>query len=86
MTAKTPSLLLVGAPDTSRDALGQLLATAGYALTTADSTEDAFQKMQGTPPDVLLLSAAGGSGSCNESIAVARSHNADMRIVVLFAG
>ena len=86
MTIKAPSLLLIGAPDPNRDALGQILAAAGYALTTADSNEDAFQKMQGAPPDILMLSAAGGSGSCNEAIAVARSHNADMRIVVLSAG
>ena len=86
MTTKAPSLLLAGAPDPSRDALGQILAAAGYALATADSNEDAFQKMQGAPPDILLLSAAAGSGSCNEAIAVARSHNADMRIVVLSAG
>jgi len=86
VTSKAPSLLLVGAPDPSRDALGQILAAAGYALTIADSNEDAFQKMQGAPPDILLLSATGGSGSCNEAIAVARSHNAEMRIVVLSAG
>ena len=86
MTTKAPSLLLIGAPDPGRDALGQILSAAGYVLTTADSSEDAFQKMQGAPPDMLLLSAAAGSGSCNEAIAVARSHNADMRIVVLSAG
>jgi DNA-binding response OmpR family regulator/S1-C subfamily serine protease len=86
VTTKIPSLLLVGAPDPSRDALGQLLAEAGYALTIADSTEDAFHKMQGAPPDMLLLSAAGGKGSCNEAIAVARSQNSDTRIVVLSAG
>ena len=86
MTTKTPSLLLVGAPDPSRDALGQLLADAGFAFTAADSTEDAFHKVQSAPPDLLLISAAAGSGSCNEAIAVARSHGADMRIVVLSAG
>jgi DNA-binding response OmpR family regulator/S1-C subfamily serine protease len=86
VTTKTPSLLLVGAPDPSRDVLGQLLAEAGFALTTADSNEDAFHKLQGTPPDILLLSAAAGSGSCNEAIAVARSKNPDTRIVVLSAG
>ncbi|HET7105552.1 MAG TPA: trypsin-like peptidase domain-containing protein [Candidatus Acidoferrum sp.] len=86
MTTKIPSLLLVGAPDPSRDALGQILADAGYALSTADSNENAFQKIQSAAPDILLLSAAGGSGSCNEAIAVARSQNAETRIVVLSAG
>ncbi len=86
MTTKTPSLLLVGAPDPSRDALGQLLADAGFAFTAADSTEDAFHKVQSAPPDILLFAAAGGSGSCNEAIAVVRSHSADMRIVVLSGG
>ena len=70
MTTKAPSLLLVGAPDPNRDALGQIFAAAGYVLTTADSNEDALQKMQSAPPDILLLSAAAGSGSCNEAIAV----------------
>jgi DNA-binding response OmpR family regulator len=86
VTTKTPSLLLVGAPDPSRDALGHLLADAGYALTTADSSEDAFHKLQSAPPDILLFSAAAGSGSCNEAIAVARSHSPDTRIVVLSSG
>ena len=86
MTTKTPSVLLVGAPDPSRDALGRLLAEAGYGVTLADSNEDAFQKMQGAPPDILLFSAAAGSGACNEAIAVARSKNPDTRIVVLSAG
>jgi CheY-like chemotaxis protein len=86
VTTKPPSLLLVGAPDPGRDALGQLLANEGYALTTADSNEDAFHKLQSSPPDILLLSAAAGSGSCNEAIAVARSHSADTRIIVLSHG
>ena len=86
MITKTPSLLLVGAPDPSRDALSQLLADAGFAVSTAHSSEDAFHKVQSAPPDILLLSAAGGSGSCNEAIAVARSKNPDTRIVVLSAG
>jgi DNA-binding NarL/FixJ family response regulator len=85
VTTKTPSLLLVGVPDPGRDALGRLLANEGFALTTADSNEDAFHKLQSAPPDILLLSAA-GSGSCNEAIAVARSHSADTRIVVLSHG
>ena len=86
MTTKTPSLLLVGAADPSRDALAQLLAEAGYAVSTADSNEEAFQKMQSAPPDILLFFAAAGSGSCNEAIAVARSKNPDTRIIVLSAG
>jgi len=86
VTTKTPSLLLVGAPDPNRDALTQIFAGAGYAVTPADSSEDALHKMQSAAPDILLLSAAGGSGSCNEAIAVARSHNADMRIIVLSQG
>jgi CheY-like chemotaxis protein/S1-C subfamily serine protease len=86
VTNKTPSLLLVGAPDPDRDALGQLLADAGYMLTTADSSEDALHKMQSAEPDILLLSAAAVSGSCNEAIAVAKSHNPETRIVVLSAG
>jgi CheY-like chemotaxis protein/S1-C subfamily serine protease len=86
VTTKTPSILLVGAPYPSRDALGRLLAEAGYAVATADSTEDAFHKSQSAPPDLLLLSAAAGSGSCNEAIAVARSKNPDTRIVVMSAG
>ena len=86
VTTKTPSLLLVGAPDSGRDALGRLLADAGYALAVADSSEDAFHKLKSAPPDILLLSAAAGSGSCNEAIAVARSHSVDTRIVVLSQG
>jgi len=86
VTTKIPSLLLVGAPDPGRDALGRLLANEGYALTTSDSSADAFHKLQSAPPDILLLSAAAGSGSCNEAIAVARSHSADTRIVVLSQG
>jgi CheY-like chemotaxis protein/S1-C subfamily serine protease len=86
VTNQTPSLLLVAAPDPSRDALGQLLATAGYAVTTADSSEDAFRKVQSSTPDILLLSASAGSASCNEAIAVARSYSAEMRIVVLSQG
>jgi DNA-binding response OmpR family regulator len=86
VTTKTPSLLLVGVPDPSREALARLLADAGYAITTADSSEDAFHKVQSGPPDILVLSAAAGSGSCNEAIAVARSHSADMRIIVLSQG
>jgi DNA-binding NarL/FixJ family response regulator len=85
VTTKTPSLILVGAPDPGRDALDRLLANEGFALTAADSNEDAFHKLQSAPPDILLLSAA-GSGSCNEAIAVARSHSADTRIVVLSQG
>jgi len=50
VTTKTPSLLLVGAPDPSRDALGQILADAGYALSTAESNEDAFHKIQSGAP------------------------------------
>jgi CheY-like chemotaxis protein len=72
VTTKPTSLLLFGAPDPSRDVLSQLLADAGYTLSTANSTEDAFHKLQSAPPDILLLSAAAGSGSCNEAIAVAR--------------
>src|SRR5258708_14429231 len=83
---KTPSFLLVGPPDPSGDALAHFLTEAGYSLPTADSSEDAFHKVQSAPPDLLLISAAAGSGSCNEAIAVARSHGADMRIVVLSAG
>jgi CheY-like chemotaxis protein/S1-C subfamily serine protease len=86
VTTKTPSLLLVGAPDSSREALAHLLSGAGYALSTADSSEDAFQKVQSASPDILLLSATAGSGSCNEAIAVARSLSVDMRIVVLSQG
>jgi len=52
VTTKTPSLLLVGAPDPSRDALGQILADAGYALSTAESNEDAFHKIQSGAPDI----------------------------------
>jgi len=37
VSTKTSSLLLVGAPDPSRDALAHLLTEAGYSLTTADS-------------------------------------------------
>src|ERR1700739_4268676 len=86
VTTKTPSLLLVGAPDPGRDALGRLLANEGYALTTADTNEDAFHKLQSAPPDILLLSASAGSGWGNEAIAVARSHSADTRIIVLSHG
>ena len=86
MTTKTPSVLLVGAADPSRDALAQLLAEAGYAVGTADSNEEAFHKMQDAPPDILLFFAAAGSGSCNEAIAVARSKNPETRIIVLSAG
>src|ERR1700739_3724693 len=61
VTTKTPRLLLVRAPDPGRDALGRLLANEGYALTTADTNEDAFHKLQSAPPDILLLSASAGS-------------------------
>src|SRR5258708_29876776 len=67
VTTKTPSLLLVGAPDPSRDALAHLLTEAGYSLTTADSSEDAFHKVQSAPPDLLLFSAAAGSGSVHRA-------------------
>ncbi|HKM67666.1 MAG TPA: trypsin-like peptidase domain-containing protein [Candidatus Acidoferrum sp.] len=83
MTTKTPSLLLVGAPDPSRDALRQLFADAGYELAIADSNEEALREIQSTRPDVLLLS---GSASCNETIAVAKSHSPMTRLVVLSPG
>jgi S1-C subfamily serine protease/CheY-like chemotaxis protein len=86
VTTRIPSLLIVGAPDPARDALSQLFTEAGYGLTFADSNAEALHLMQSAPPDVLLLSAAAGSGSCNESIAVAKSHSPDTRIVVLSPG
>src|SRR5258708_39825281 len=86
VTTKTPSLLLVGAPDPRRDALAHLLTEAGYSLTTADSSEDAFHKVQSAPPDLLVISAAAGSGSRNETIAVARAHGAGQPLGLLFAG
>ncbi len=86
MTSKAPSLLLVGAPGTSRDALHKLFADTGYALTMADSNADALHLLQSAPPDVLLLASASASGACNETIAIAKSQSPDTRIVVLSPG
>jgi len=77
------SILLVGAADSGRDALSQLLADAGYALSTAESNNAALERLQGAPPDLLLLSA---SGSCNETIAVAKSKSPTTRVIVLSQG
>jgi CheY-like chemotaxis protein len=83
LTAPAPTLLLVGTPDTEREALRQLLAASGYAVSLADSNEDALQKLQGLQPDLLLLTAA---ASCNETIAVAKSQSPDTRLMVLSQG
>jgi DNA-binding response OmpR family regulator len=73
----------VGAADANREGLNQLLAGAGYSISTAETNDAALQQMQSAPPDLLLLSA---SGSCNETIAVAKSKSPDTRVVVLSQG
>ena len=83
MTTATHLLLLCGTPNADRETLRQILANAGYAVSLADSNEDALRKLQTTPPDLLLLSAA---GSCNETIAVAKSKSSSTRVVVLSQG
>ena len=83
MSTPVQSILLVGAADSGRDALSQLLADAGYALSTAESNNAALERLQGAPPDLLLLSA---SGSCNETIAVAKSKSPTTRVIVLSQG
>jgi response regulator RpfG family c-di-GMP phosphodiesterase len=64
----------------------QLLSEAGYSLTFADSQLDAMHRLQAAPPDVFLLAASSGSTSCNEAIAVAKSHSPSTRIIVLSQG
>lgn len=83
MTTLPSTLLLVGIPGTERETIRQFLATSGYAVSLADSNEDALLKLQGLQPDVLLLSAG---GSCNEAIAVAKSQSPDTRLMVLSNG
>jgi len=83
LTTAPSTLLLVGTPDADREALRRILADAGYAVSLADSNEDALQKLQGLQPDLLLLSA---SGSCNETIAVAKSQHPDTRLLVISPG
>ena len=83
MTTPPSTLLLVGTPDADREALRRTLADAGYAVSLADSNEDALQKLQGLQPHILVLAA---SGSCNEAIAVAKSHSPDTRLMVLSPG
>jgi CheY-like chemotaxis protein len=77
------SILLVGAADSGREALSQFLAGAGYSLSTAESGSTALERLQGAPPDLLLLWA---SGSCNETIAVAKSKSPATRVIVLSQG
>ena len=83
MSTPVQSILLVGAADSGREVLSQLLAAAGYTMSTADSNNAALEQLQGAPPDLLLLSA---SGSCNETIAVAKSKSPTTRVMVLSQG
>ncbi len=78
-----PSLLLVGTPGAERESVRRVLADAGYAVSLADSDEDALQKLQGLRPNILLLAA---SGSGNETIAVAKSQHPDTRLMVISPG
>lgn len=83
MTTTIHRLLLCGTPNADREALRQLVADAGYTVTLADSNDDALHQLQSDPPDLLLLSA---TGSCNETIAVAKSQNPSTRLIVLSQG
>jgi CheY-like chemotaxis protein len=83
VTTATQRLLLVGTPSPDRDSLQQLLAANGYEVSVSNSNSDALQLLQNTPPDLLLLTAA---ASCNEAIAVAKSKNPNIRIVVFSQG
>lgn len=73
----------MGTPGTDRETLRRVLADAGYAVSLADSNDDALQKLQGLLPDILLFSA---TGSCNEAIAVAKAQHPDTRLLVISPG
>jgi len=73
----------VGTPGADRETLRRVLAEAGYAVSLADSNDDALQKLQGLQPNLLLFS---GAGSCNEAIAVAKAQNPDTRLLVFSPG
>ena len=83
MTTPPSTLLLVGTPGTDRETLRRVLAEAGYAVSLADSNDDALQKLQGLQPKLLVFS---GTGSCNEAIAVAKAQNPDTRLLVMSPG
>ena len=83
MTTTPSTLLLVGTPAPEREALRRVLADAGFAVSLADSNDDALQKLQGLHPDILLLSA---STSCNETIAVSKSRLPGTRLVAISPG
>jgi len=83
LTTPPSTLLLVGIPGTDREALRRVLAEAGYAVSLADSNDDALQKLQGLQPTLLLFS---GAGSCHEAIAVAKAQHPDTRLLVLSPG
>jgi len=75
--------LLVGTPGADRETLRRVLAEAGYAVSLADSNDDALQKLQGLQPTLLVFT---GNGSCNEAIAVAKSQHPDTRLLVMSPG
>ena len=83
MSTPVQSILLVGVADSGREALSQLLGSAGYTISIAESNNAALEQLQGAPPDLLLLST---SGSCNETIAVAKSKSPTTRVMVLSQG
>jgi DNA-binding response OmpR family regulator len=83
LTTATRRLLLVGAPDSDREALRELLAASSYDVSLAGSNDEVFQQLQAAPPDLLLIAA---SRFCNETIAVARTRSPRTRIVVLSPG
>ena len=86
MSNRTPAVLLLAAPDANREQLGHLLSDAGYNLTIADTDQDALKKMQGTPPDVLVISVCSAIGAWNETMAAAKTQNAATRVLVLERG
>ena len=83
MTTAPSTLLLVGTPGTDRETLRRVLAEAGYAVSLADSNDDAQQKLQGLQPNLLVFS---GSSFCNEAIAVAKAQHPDTRLLVMSPG
>ena len=83
MTTPPSTLLLVGTPGADRETLRRVLAEAGYAVSLADSSDDALQKLQGLQPTLLVFT---GNGSCNEAIAVAKSQRPDTRLLVMSPG
>jgi len=83
VTTPSHSLLVVGLPNSDRENLAQLFSSAAYAVSLADTNDDALQKLLAATPDLLLFTA---SGSCNEVIAVAKSKSPATRVVVLSQG